>query len=73
MFFPPGSTEDIVTSLIKNWEKEVSHKLDPGEWRTVDVDTYRCSTMPSACQAVVVHAFVCPGGQPALDQPAYYY
>jgi len=39
-----GSLADIVTNLVKNWEKEVSHKTDPKEWRTVDIENYKFST-----------------------------
>ena len=56
---PSGSLEDIVQNLVKNWEKgkssnrlrkisseyflEVSHKIDPRQWLTVDLDNYRFS------------------------------
>ncbi|CAF2876803.1 unnamed protein product, partial [Rotaria sp. Silwood2] len=39
----PGSLEEIVENVVKNWEIEVSHKLDPQQWETVDVDNYRFS------------------------------
>ncbi|CAF3583509.1 unnamed protein product [Rotaria sp. Silwood1] len=39
----PGSLEEIVENVVKNWEIEVSHKLDPRQWETVDVDNYRFS------------------------------
>ncbi|CAF1160392.1 unnamed protein product [Didymodactylos carnosus] len=37
---PVGSLESIVQNIIKNWEKEVSHKTDPKQWRTVDLSNY---------------------------------
>ncbi|CAF2066892.1 unnamed protein product [Rotaria magnacalcarata] len=36
----PDSMEEIVENIVKNWEVEVSHKLDPRQWETVDVDNY---------------------------------
>ncbi|UJR34848.1 hypothetical protein I4U23_027629 [Adineta vaga] len=33
----------IVQNIVKNWEKEVSHKIDPRQWTTVDLDNYRFS------------------------------
>ncbi|CAF0847395.1 unnamed protein product [Adineta ricciae] len=38
-----GSLEDIVQNLVKNWEKEASHKTDPRQWDTVDLDNYQFS------------------------------
>jgi len=38
-----GSLEEIVQNLVKNWEKEVSHKTDPRQWDTVDLDNYQFS------------------------------
>ncbi|CAF1193046.1 unnamed protein product [Didymodactylos carnosus] len=43
-----GSLESIVQNIVKNWEKEVSHKVDPNQWRTVDLPNY---------------SFSCNGGQ----------
>ncbi|KAH9567311.1 hypothetical protein CY35_03G023100 [Sphagnum magellanicum] len=38
-----GSLQDMVSNLVKNWEKEASYKLDPSEWRTIDKENYRFS------------------------------
>lgn len=35
-----GTLPDIVNNLIKNWERELSYKTDPSEWRTV-LPTFR--------------------------------
>ena len=32
-----GSLEDIVSNLVKNWEKEVSYKTHEEDFRTIDV------------------------------------
>ncbi|KAL3148927.1 hypothetical protein ABBQ32_001792 [Trebouxia sp. C0010 RCD-2024] len=39
----PGSMEDMISNLIKNWEKEASYKLKAGEWRTIDHAQYTFS------------------------------
>lgn len=39
----PGSLEEMVENLVKNWEVEASHKLDVSEWRTVDPASYTFS------------------------------
>ncbi|CAG8473502.1 8007_t:CDS:2 [Funneliformis mosseae] len=39
-----GSLEDLVTNLVKNWEKEASHKPKATDWRTIDHKVYRFST-----------------------------
>ncbi|KAK9807620.1 hypothetical protein WJX72_004488 [[Myrmecia] bisecta] len=39
-----GSLEDLVSNLVKNWEKEASHKVKGKEWRTVDMPNYTFST-----------------------------
>ncbi|RDW82862.1 hypothetical protein BP6252_03974 [Coleophoma cylindrospora] len=36
----PGSLEDIVENLVKNWEVEASFKQDINDWRTIDKDAY---------------------------------
>ncbi|CAG7719505.1 unnamed protein product [Allacma fusca] len=36
----PGSLEDLVSNLIKNWEREVSHNKNPSEWRTMDASKF---------------------------------
>lgn len=41
--WPPGSLEDLVSNLVKNWEKECSFKTRLQDWRTVNQDTYRFS------------------------------
>ncbi|CAG8511822.1 6101_t:CDS:2 [Scutellospora calospora] len=41
---PTGSLEELVTNLVKNWEKEASHKLKAEEWRTIDHKLYKFST-----------------------------
>ncbi|KAK9846603.1 hypothetical protein WJX81_007517 [Elliptochloris bilobata] len=38
-----GSLPDMVSNLVKNWEKEASYKLKPSEWRTIDPIKYRFS------------------------------
>ncbi|CAL8101073.1 unnamed protein product [Orchesella dallaii] len=40
---PKGSLEDIITNLIKNWEKELSHKANPNQWLTAIADRFRMS------------------------------
>lgn len=40
---PIGSLEDIITNLIKNWEKELSHKANPLQWSTVIPSNFRIS------------------------------
>ncbi|CAG8572268.1 1763_t:CDS:2, partial [Acaulospora colombiana] len=39
-----GSLEDLVTNLVKNWEKEASHKIKAEQWRTIDHKVYKFST-----------------------------
>ncbi|CAG8584757.1 6375_t:CDS:2 [Cetraspora pellucida] len=39
-----GSLEDLVTNLVKNWEKEASHKTKAEQWRTIDHKVYKFST-----------------------------
>lgn len=46
----PGSLELMVENLVKNWEVEASHKLDVGEWRTVDPKAYTFSCNGGAPQ-----------------------
>lgn len=41
--WPPGSLEDLVTNLIKNWKKEATHKARLEDWRTINADDYRFS------------------------------
>ena len=38
-----GSLQDMVSNLVKNWEKEASYKLKTNEWRTIDPIKYRFS------------------------------
>ena len=38
-----GSLPDMVSNLVKNWEKEASYKLKTSEWRTIDPIKYRFS------------------------------
>lgn len=40
-FFAPGSTEEMVTNLIKNFEREASHKTLAHQWVTVDLHAFR--------------------------------
>jgi hypothetical protein len=40
----PGSLEDLVTNLLKNWEKELGHKIDIQQWRTMDISCFRMTT-----------------------------
>ncbi|CAF1019093.1 unnamed protein product [Didymodactylos carnosus] len=39
----PNSLEFIIQNIVKNWEKEVSHKPNPSQWETVDLANYRFS------------------------------
>ena len=39
----PGSLEMIVENLVKTWEMERSHKLDPNKHRSVDPKTFHIS------------------------------
>jgi hypothetical protein len=39
-----GSLEDIVNNLVKNWEKEASHKTEAKDWRTIEKESYKFST-----------------------------
>ncbi|RWS00612.1 hypothetical protein B4U79_03803, partial [Dinothrombium tinctorium] len=39
--FEAGSLEDLVSNLVKNWEKEASHKISLGEWRTIDRNKFK--------------------------------
>lgn len=39
----PGSLEEIVENLVKNWEIEASHKMCLDDWRTVDPTVYSMS------------------------------
>ncbi|CAG8507790.1 6849_t:CDS:2 [Ambispora leptoticha] len=39
-----GSLEDLVTNLVKNWEKEASYKPKATDWRTIDHKLYKFST-----------------------------
>jgi len=36
----PGSLEKTVENLVKTWEMEASHKVNPSDWRTVNKDRY---------------------------------
>lgn len=36
-----GSLEDLVTNLVKNWEKEASFKPRAEDWRTIDHKVYK--------------------------------
>ena len=35
-----GSLEKNVEDAIKTWEMEVTHKMDPKEWKTVDIKSF---------------------------------
>lgn len=39
-----GSLEKIVENLVKTWEMESTHKIDPKDWKTVDHERYHFST-----------------------------
>ncbi|DBB08879.1 hypothetical protein WJX82_007642 [Trebouxia sp. C0006] len=39
----PGSLEEIVSNLVKNWEKEVSYKTHEEDFRTIDSENYQFS------------------------------
>lgn len=38
---PAGSLEEIVENLVKTWEMERSHKLDPNQHQSVDTEKFR--------------------------------
>lgn len=38
-----GSLEFLVSNLVKNWEKEMSHKLRKDQIRTINPEKYRFS------------------------------
>ncbi|KAI8825189.1 uncharacterized protein EV422DRAFT_549908 [Fimicolochytrium jonesii] len=39
-----GSLPWLVQNLVKNWEKEVSYKSNPAQWRTVDLTSFTFQT-----------------------------
>ncbi|KAL7577955.1 hypothetical protein ACA910_007579 [Epithemia clementina (nom. ined.)] len=39
----PGSLEEVVENLVKTWEMERSHKVDPTQHQSVDQDKFRIS------------------------------
>ena len=39
-----GSLEWMISNLVKNWEKEASHKVRGDQWRTVEPNVYRFQT-----------------------------
>ena len=41
--WPTGSLEDLVSNLVKNWEKEASYKTRLEDWRTINTKTYKFS------------------------------
>ncbi|XP_028757677.1 pathogen-related protein-like [Neltuma alba] len=41
--WPPGSLEEKVQTLLKNWEMELFHKADPRQYRSMDPDKYTFS------------------------------
>ena len=40
MVWPSKSLEDMVSNLVKNWEKEASYKLEAEDWRTINPSIY---------------------------------
>ena len=44
----PGALADMISNLVKNWEKEASYKIDARDWRTIDHRCYQCVLLPSA-------------------------
>jgi hypothetical protein len=38
-----GSIEDMITNLMKNWEKELTYKSNPEQWVTTTADQFRMS------------------------------
>ncbi|KAI9113261.1 hypothetical protein K1719_015786 [Acacia pycnantha] len=38
--WPPGSMEEKVQTLLKNWEMELFHKEDPSQYRSIDPEKY---------------------------------
>ena len=41
----PGALADMLSNLVKNWEKEASYKLDSRDWRTIDHRCYQCALL----------------------------
>ncbi|KAK4276668.1 hypothetical protein QN277_014793 [Acacia crassicarpa] len=41
--WPPGSMEEKVQTLLKNWEMELFHKADPSQYRSIDPEKYTFS------------------------------
>ncbi|XP_052109185.1 pathogen-related protein [Arachis duranensis] len=41
--WPPGSLEEQVQTLVKNWEMEVFHKVDVNQYRSLDPQKYTFS------------------------------
>ena len=39
-----GSLEEVVEDLVKTWEMEASHKRDPAQWQTIDLDNFQMSS-----------------------------
>ncbi|KAL4214542.1 hypothetical protein CU097_003970 [Rhizopus azygosporus] len=47
-----GSLEWLVSNLVKNWEKEMSYKLNADEMRTIDRSKYRFSVNGQKWQTI---------------------
>ncbi|XP_051139485.1 pathogen-related protein-like [Andrographis paniculata] len=41
--WPPGSLEEKVENIVKTWEMEMFHKVNPEDYKVVDPDKYRFS------------------------------
>lgn len=42
--WPPGSLEEQVQTLVKNWEMEFFHKADINDYRSMDPNKFTFST-----------------------------
>ncbi|KAK6193364.1 hypothetical protein LQW54_012536 [Pestalotiopsis sp. IQ-011] len=67
----PGSLEDLVQNLVKNWEIEASFKTAVDDWRTVDPETYTFAINGGPAQSA--ESMVRIGTYNAVIAPNEYY
>ncbi|ETS83304.1 hypothetical protein PFICI_05180 [Pestalotiopsis fici W106-1] len=67
----PGSLEDLVQNLVKNWEIEASFKTAVSDWRTVDPETYTFAINGGPAQSA--ESMVKIGTYNAVIAPNEYY
>ncbi|KAF7534952.1 hypothetical protein G7054_g5752 [Neopestalotiopsis clavispora] len=67
----PGSLEDLVQNLVKNWEIEASFKTAVSDWRTVDPKTYTFAINGGPAQSA--ESMVKIGTYNAVIAPNEYY